>query len=60
MPSGESLLRHIEYTKEHLTKVWGVKRLEVNFSPDTFGHRNADYLAMLDQSIAEAGGFVEE
>lgn len=38
MPSGESLLRHIEYTKEYLTKVWGVKRLEVDFSPDTFGH----------------------
>ncbi|MBO5070990.1 MAG: alpha-mannosidase, partial [Roseburia sp.] len=38
MPSGESLLRHIEYTREYLTKVWGVKRLEVDFSPDTFGH----------------------
>ena len=35
MPSGESLLRHIEYTYEYLTKVWGVKRLEVDFSPDT-------------------------
>ena len=22
MPSGESLLRHIEYTREYLTKVW--------------------------------------
>ncbi len=38
MPTGESLLRHIEYTKEYLTKVWGVKRLDVDFSPDTFGH----------------------
>lgn len=38
MPSGESLLRHIEYTREYLTKVWGVKRLDVDFSPDTFGH----------------------
>jgi len=38
MPSGESLLRHIEYTRDYLTKVWGVKRLEVDFSPDTFGH----------------------
>ena len=38
MPSGESLVRHIEYTKEYLTDVWGVKRLDVDFSPDTFGH----------------------
>ena len=38
MPSGESLVRHIEYTKEYLTNVWGVKRLDVDFSPDTFGH----------------------
>ncbi len=38
MPSGESLLRHIEYTKEYLTNVWGVKRMDVDFSPDTFGH----------------------
>lgn len=38
MPSGESLLRHIEYTKEYLTNVWGAKRLDVDFSPDTFGH----------------------
>ena len=38
MPSGESLLRHIEYTRDYLTNVWGVKRLEVDFSPDTFGH----------------------
>lgn len=38
MPSGESLLRHIQYSKEYLTNVWGVKRLDVDFSPDTFGH----------------------
>lgn len=38
MPTGESLLRHIQYTKEYMTKVWGVKELEVDFSPDTFGH----------------------
>ena len=25
MPSGESLLRHIQYTREYLSKVWGVK-----------------------------------
>lgn len=38
MPSGESLLRHIQYTKEYMAKVWGVEELEVDFSPDTFGH----------------------
>lgn len=38
MPSGESLLRHIQYTKEYLKNVWGVKRLDIDFSPDTFGH----------------------
>lgn len=38
MPSTESLLRHIQYTKEYLKNVWGVKRLDLDFSPDTFGH----------------------
>lgn len=38
MPSGESLLRHIQYTKDYMEKVWGAKDLEVDFSPDTFGH----------------------
>ncbi|MBQ7921725.1 MAG: alpha-mannosidase [Clostridia bacterium] len=38
LPSGESMLRHIEYSREYLTNVWGVKRLDVDFSPDTFGH----------------------
>lgn len=38
MPTGESLLRHIQYTKDYMKKVWGVKQLEVDFSPDTFGH----------------------
>ncbi len=38
MPSGESLLRHIQYTREYLTEVWGAKRLDIDFSPDTFGH----------------------
>lgn len=38
MPSGESLLRHIQYTKEYMEKIWGVKDLEIDFSPDTFGH----------------------
>lgn len=38
MPTGESLLRHIQYTKEYMEQVWGVDRMEVDFSPDTFGH----------------------
>lgn len=38
MPDGESLLRHIRYTKEYLSQVWGVKDFDIDFSPDTFGH----------------------
>ena len=40
MPSTESLLRHIAYTKNYLCEVWGVDpgSLEIDFSPDTFGH----------------------
>ncbi len=38
MPSGESLLRHIEYTRNYLKKVWGVKNFDLDFVPDTFGH----------------------
>ena len=40
MPSTESLLRHIRYTKNYLSEVWGIDpdSLEVDFSPDTFGH----------------------
>ena len=40
MPSGESLMRHIRYTKEYLRDKWGISpdRLEIDFSPDTFGH----------------------
>ncbi len=40
MPNTESLLRHIKYTKNYLRDVWGVNpdSLEVDFSPDTFGH----------------------
>lgn len=38
MPTGESLLRHIQYTKEYLSSVWGVKDFDIDFSPDTFGH----------------------
>ena len=40
MPSTESLLRHIRYTRNYLSQVWGLDpdSLEVDFSPDTFGH----------------------
>ncbi|MBO4884858.1 MAG: alpha-mannosidase [Clostridia bacterium] len=38
MPSGESLLRHIEYTRHYLRDVWGVKDFDLDFVPDTFGH----------------------
>lgn len=40
MPTTESLLRHIKYTKNYLRDSWGVDadKLEVDFSPDTFGH----------------------
>ena len=38
MPSGESLLRHIEYTRSYLSAVWGVKDFDIDFVPDTFGH----------------------
>ncbi|MDR1530758.1 MAG: hypothetical protein LBS62_00970 [Clostridiales bacterium] len=40
MPNTESLLRHISQTREYLGKVWNIdtSSLEVDFSPDTFGH----------------------
>ena len=40
MPSTESLARHILYTKQYMRDTWGVDpaSLEIDFSPDTFGH----------------------
>ena len=40
MPNTESLLRHIEYSKKYLRDKWQIDpdSLEVDFSPDTFGH----------------------
>jgi alpha-mannosidase len=40
MPCTESLLRHIRYTRDYLSSVWGVNpdSLNIDFSPDTFGH----------------------
>ncbi|MCL1792330.1 MAG: hypothetical protein FWG34_00515 [Oscillospiraceae bacterium] len=40
MPDAESLLRHIKYARDYLGEHWGIDpdSLEVDFSPDTFGH----------------------
>lgn len=40
MPSTESVLNHIFYTKQYLQKHWGIDpdSLNLDFSPDTFGH----------------------
>ena len=40
MPSGESLLNTVRYTRDYLEKTWGVdpESLKIDFSPDTFGH----------------------
>ena len=40
MPSTSSLLDHIKYSRDYLQKHWDIdpKDLEVDFSPDTFGH----------------------
>ncbi len=40
MPSGESLARHILYTKRYLSKLLDIspESLEIDFEPDTFGH----------------------
>lgn len=40
MPSGESLSRHILYTKQYISKLFDVpeESMELDFEPDTFGH----------------------
>ena len=40
MPNGESLARHILYTKRYLSKLFDVKpdSMQLDFEPDTFGH----------------------
>ena len=40
MPSGESLTRHILYTKNYFRDKFGLapEELEIDFEPDTFGH----------------------
>ena len=40
MPNGESLARHILYTKQYLSKLFDIKAdsMQLDFEPDTFGH----------------------
>jgi alpha-mannosidase len=40
MPSGESLTRHLLYTKEYFNSIFGIAKddLVIDFEPDTFGH----------------------
>ncbi|HHW48426.1 MAG TPA: alpha-mannosidase [Clostridiaceae bacterium] len=40
MPNGESLARHILYTKKYLSKLLDIdpEKLKIDFEPDTFGH----------------------
>lgn len=40
MPNGESLARHILYTKRYLSKLLDIpaESMELDFEPDTFGH----------------------
>jgi len=40
MPNGESLARHILYTKQYISKLFGIDKdeLVIDFEPDTFGH----------------------
>ncbi len=40
MPCGESLARHVLYTKRYLARLFDLEgeRLAIDFEPDTFGH----------------------
>lgn len=40
MPNGESLCRHIYYTKQYLSKLFDIDpdTLRIDYEPDTFGH----------------------
>ena len=38
LPDTESMLRHIQYTREYLENSWGARNFEIDFVPDTFGH----------------------
>ena len=57
MPSAESLLNHIRYTKKYLQESWGIdpQALNIDFSPDTFGHSaNLPELDALGGEMAKA------
>ncbi len=49
MPSTESILNHIYYTKKYMKEHWEVDpaSLDIDFSPDTFGH--SAHIPELDQ-----------
>lgn len=49
MPSLESLMNHIVYTKKYLEEHWGIdpSTLKIDFLPDTFGH--SAYVPITDQ-----------
>jgi len=52
MPSGESLSRHILYTKRYMSKIFDLPEsaLRLDFEPDTFGHN------LNVPEICQAGG----
>lgn len=52
MPNTESLVRHILYTKQYLSELFGLDKdgLMIDFEPDTFGH------SKFIPTILQAGG----
>jgi len=52
MPSGESVARHLLYTRRYLTRLLGVaaEDLNLDFEPDTFGHA-----ATTPETLAQGG-----
>ena len=52
MPCGESLARHILYTKRYLSKLLDIdpESLDIDFEPDTFGHN-----AQVPEALANGG-----
>ena len=52
MPSGESVARHLLYTRRYLTQLLGVNAEDLNldFEPDTFGHA-----ATVPETLAQGG-----
>ena len=52
MPSGESVARHLLYTRRYLTRLLGVaaEDLNLDFEPDTFGHA-----ASVPETLSQGG-----